>query len=44
MKNDSFYGNIFKKPATIKKPTFNLVKPTDFNWPLFKIKNDPLIK
>ncbi|CAD8153269.1 unnamed protein product [Paramecium pentaurelia] len=45
MKNDSFYGNIFKKPTVIKKPTFNLTKPnSDFNWPLFKIKNDPLTK
>lgn len=45
MRNDSLYGNPFKKPSIIKKPTFVLSKPeTDFTWPLFKLKNDPLIK
>lgn len=41
MKNDSFNGPLFKIPLPIKKAPFVLDKPTDLNWPIFKVKNDP---
>ena len=45
MRNDSLYGNAVKKTNVIKKTPFILTKPeNDFSWPLFKIRNDPLIK
>ena len=45
MKNDSLYGNFFKKPIAVKKPPFILNKPeNDLTWPIFKVKNDPGIK